>query len=166
MKNGRVIKGQVQGTGNYVSHYIGAIYTHVTFVHDDGKVEQLPNVTVPMLIGDFFCNGLNGQFYIHNHGKRNTILAIKTGNRSIFSIDDAKRIWRSNIQVHYALVIAAAFFGYISYLNASDISPSRDFLVITLVGFFSMSLAAYKTRIGARYLRPKKAEEFVRALGF
>lgn len=54
MKNGRVIKGQIQSIGPYISNYIGDEYVHVIMVHDDGKIEQLKSVTVPSVVGAFF----------------------------------------------------------------------------------------------------------------
>lgn len=164
MNNGRVIKGQIQSTGAYITNYMGNEYVHVTMIHDDGKIEQLKSVTVPSVVGAFFHAGVKGEFYFHHHGKRNTLLAMKSNGRSIFSLDDAKRVWRHHIQTHGIMLFIAAFFLLILILD--NVLESAGLTPFALVAFLIMAFFTFKTRIGARYLRPKNAEKLIRDLGF
>jgi len=164
MKNGRVIKGQIQSTGAYITNYIGNEYVHVIMVHDDGKIEQLKSVTVPSIVGAFFHAGVKGEFYLHCHGKRNTLLAMKSNAKSIFSLDDAKRVWRYHLQVHGIMLFIAAFFLLLLILD--NVLESSGLTPFALVAFLIMAVFTFQTRIGARYLRPKNAERLIRALGF
>ena len=164
MKNGRVIKGQIQSIGPYISNYIGNEYVHVTMVHDDGKIEQLKSVTVPSVVDAFFQVGAKGEFYLHHHGKRNTLLAMRSNGRSIFSPDDAKRIWRYHIQIHGIMLLIAAFFLMLVVLDS--VFESSGVAAFALPAFLIMAFFSFKTRIGARYLRPKNAEKLIRDLGF
>lgn len=164
MKNGKVIKGQVQATGVSFDGHIGREYAHVTFVENDGNIVRLPSVTVPPLQKDFFCPGLEGEFYFHTHGKRNTLLAMKNGSRKVFHIDDAKRVFSNHFQKHLILLFVAAFCLLIFAVGLIG-SEGGPFVF----GFFTslpMLFFVYQTRIGARYLRPKHAEQLVRDLGF
>lgn len=163
-KNGRVITGRVQAHGAYVSGHIGSEYSTVTFALDNGDVEQLKSVTVPPILDSFFTPGLEGEFFFHQHGKRNTLLALKSGGRNIFKIEDAKRVFSHHLQIHVIFAFIAALF--FALLFGGIVGKIGDLTIFALFTFLPFAYFTYITRIGARYLRPKKAEELVRSLGF
>lgn len=62
------------------------------------------------------------------------------------------------------MLLIAAFFLMLVVLDS--VFESSGVAAFALPAFLVMAFFSFKTRIGARYLRPKNAEKLIRDLGF
>ena len=164
MSNGRVIKGRLQALGSYRELGSGNCYDYATFVEENGNIVRLTNLTVPPIINDFVKNGVEGEFYFHTFKKYATLLAMKKGEQKIFSTDDTKTIFNFYMKKMKLLLFFIAVACVFLYTFVHDKMKLMAFMTTVAIAVFFHFL--YLMRIGAHYLRPEKAEQLIRDLGF
>lgn len=164
MSNGRVIKGRLQALGSYRELGSGNCYDYATFVEENGNIVRLTNLTVPPIINDFVKNGVEGEFYFHTFKKYATLLAMKKGEQKIFSADDPKTIYKFYMKKMRLLLFFIALAFVFLYTFVHDKMKMAAFTTTIIIAVLFHFL--YLMRIGAHYLRPAKAEQLIRDLGF
>lgn len=158
----RVITGRIQATqGGYkIANY--AEYLYITFIHDDGKVEQIKNVNVFGVIDSFVTPGKRGRFYLFAGGF-NQMVGFEDSEVSLFAENElTKEATKNRISGFFKLLFLAGLL-FISFLWIRH--SAQLFVICAPVD----ALAAWwwwRGTEGRKWCSPQNALAAITQLGF